>query len=65
MFYIFLSWEVYYIGIVNILVILGLSVLPYIAFILFAIVKKNIIAIIPIIIFIICHLMYGIVNFII
>lgn len=61
----FLCWAVYYIGIVNMLVTLGLSVLPCIAFILFAVDRKNIITIIPIINFTVCHLIYGIVNFII
>lgn len=61
----FISWIVYYIGIVNALVILGLTIPPCLAFLFFAIDRKNGIAVIPIVIFTFCHLIYGIVNFII
>lgn len=61
----FISWIVYYIGIVNALVILGLTIPPCLAFLFFAIDRKNGIAIIPIVIFTFCHLIYGVVNFII
>lgn len=61
----FLSWIVYYGGIVNEIVILGLTIPPCLAFLFFAIDKNNGIAVIPISIFTICHLIYGIVNFII
>jgi len=61
----FTSWIIYYIGIVNILVILGLTIPPCLAFLLFAIDRKNFIAVIPISIFTICHLIYGIANFMI
>lgn len=60
----FISWIVYYAGIVNTIVILGLIVLPCLAFLFFAIDRKNGIAIIPILIFTICHFIYGVVNFI-
>lgn len=61
----FCSWIVYYSGIVNAIVILGLTIPPCLAFLFFAIDRKNGIALIPIIIFTICHLRYGVVNFII
>lgn len=61
----FISWGVYYIGVVNAVVILGLSIPPCLAFLVFAIDRKNKIAIIPILIFTACHIIYGIVNFII
>ncbi len=61
----FISWIFYYVGIVNALVILGLTILPCLAFLFFAIDRKNGIAIIPISIFTICHLIYGVVNFMI
>lgn len=61
----FISWIVYYMGIVNALVILGLTIPPCLAFLFFAIDRKNGIAIIPISIFTICHLIYGVVNFMI
>lgn len=61
----FVSWTVYYVGIVNIIVILGLTILPCLAFLFFEIDRKNGIALIPISVFTICHLIYGVVNFII
>lgn len=61
----FISWIVYYAGMVNPFVILGLTVLPCLAFLFFAIDRKNGIAIIPITVFTICHFIYGMVNFII
>lgn len=61
----FISWVVYYIGVVNAVVILGLTIPPCLTFLVFAIDRKNKIAIIPISIFTVCHIIYGIVNFII
>lgn len=61
----FLSWILYYGGIVNAIVILGLTIPPCLVFLFFAIDRKNGIALIPILIFTICHLIYGVVNFII
>ncbi|MCM1044200.1 MAG: hypothetical protein NC417_01710 [Candidatus Gastranaerophilales bacterium] len=61
----FASWAVYYIGTVNTVVILGLTIPPCLAFLFFAIDRKNKMAIIPIFIFTICHTIYGIVNYII
>lgn len=60
----FASWEGYYAGITNKVIILGLTVFPCLAFMLFAIDRKNKIAVLPIFIFTICHLIYGVVNFI-
>lgn len=59
------SWIAYYNGMVNAVVILSLTILPCLAFLSFAIDRKNGIALIPISIFTICHLVYGVVNFII
>ena len=59
----FLSWIVYYAGIVNAVVISGLTIPPCLAFLFFAMDRKNGIALIPISIFTICHLIYGVVNF--
>lgn len=61
----FASWVFYYIGITNAIVVLGLTIPPCFAFLFFAIDRKNMLAVIPISIFTICHLIYGIVNFII
>lgn len=60
----FISWAVYYTGIVNAAVILGLTVPPCLAFLVFAIDRKNHIAIVPVSIFTVCHIVYGTVNFI-
>lgn len=61
----FVSWIVYYAGIVNAAVILGLTVPPCLVFLFFAIDRKNGIAIIPTLVFTVCHLIYGVANFII
>ncbi len=61
----FTSWIFYYIGITNAVVILGLTVPPCLAFLFFALDRKNMLAVIPISIFTVCHLIYGTVNFII
>ena len=59
------SWIVYYNGMVNVIVILGLTIPPCLAFLSFAIDRKNGIALIPISIFTICHVVYGVANFIV
>lgn len=59
------SWVMYYFGLTNAAVILGLTIPPCLAFLLFAVDRKNRIAVIPITVFAICHLVYGIVNFIV
>ena len=61
----FASWISYYMGIVNHVVILGLTVFPCLSFMFFAVGRKNRIAVVPILIFTICHLIYGVVNFIV
>ncbi len=60
----FASWIFYYAGITNALVIVGLTVPPCLAFLFFSIDRKNYVALIPIAIFTICHIVYAIVNFI-
>lgn len=61
----FICWIFYYIGISEAVVILGMTIFPCLAFLFFTIDRKNNIAIIPIFIFTICHLIYGITNYII
>lgn len=61
----FASWIGYYFGIVNAVIILGLTIPPCLAFMFFAIDRRNMIAVVPISMFLFCHLIYGIVNFII
>ena len=59
------SWVFYYLGVTNGLVILGLTIPPCLAFLFFAIDRKNYISIVPIAIFTVCHVIFGVVNFII
>ncbi len=59
----FASWAFYYIGVTNAVVILGLTIFPCLAFLFFAIDRRNIPAVIPISLFAICHLIYAAVNF--
>ena len=59
------SWIAYYNGMTNAIVILGLTIPPCLAFLFFAIDRKNGIALIPISIFTICHVVYGVANFIV
>ena len=61
----FISWVFYYGGITNAFVILGLTIPPCMAFLFYSIDRKNVVAVVPTIIFTICHLIYGIVNYII
>ena len=62
---IFACWMFYYCGITNAVIILGLTIPPCMAFLFFAIDRKNYISIVPISIFTICHFIYGVVNYII
>lgn len=59
------SWIFYYIGFTNAVVIFGLTVPPCLAFLFFAADRRNMLAVVPILIFTVCHLIYGVVNFII
>ena len=61
----FLCWILYYMGMTGALVILGLTICPCLAFLCFAIDRKNIIAVLPISVFTICHFIYGLVNFVV
>ncbi|MGN1113707.1 MAG: hypothetical protein ACI4RC_01140 [Oscillospiraceae bacterium] len=61
----FISWIFYYVGVTNALVILGLTISPCLAFLFYAVDRKNMIAVVPVSIFMICHLIYGIFSFII
>ena len=60
----FTGWILYYNGITNSLVIIILTLSPCLAFIFFALDSKNIIAVVPAVCFTICHLIYGVVNFV-
>ncbi|HHT14696.1 MAG: hypothetical protein ACOX6G_10475 [Christensenellales bacterium] len=60
----YISWLAYYRGLAGAIVILGLSVPPCMAFILYAIDRKNWVAVIPALGFTIGHIIYAMVNFI-
>ena len=59
------GWIFYYCGITGKSIILVLTLAPCLAFLFFAIDRKNRIAIIPVSVFTLCHLVYGVVNFVI
>ena len=61
----FIGWILYYNGIVNLIAIILLTIPPCMAFILYAVDRKNVIAIIPTVIFTVCHVRYVAVNYII
>ena len=61
----FVGWILYYNGIVNPIVIELLTIPPCMAFIIYTIDRKNIVATIPAIIFTVCHVIYGVFNYII
>lgn len=60
----FACWVFYYAGIVNVFVIVGLTIPPCLAFLFFAIDRKNNVALIPVLIFTVCHFVHAMVNFI-
>lgn len=59
-----IGWYFYYLGITTPLVIMDLCLAPSIVFILFSISRKNWLALIPTIVFTICHTLFGYINFI-
>ena len=61
----YLGWIFYYQGMVNSIVIMLLTLPPCFSFIVYTIDRKNMIAAIPTVIFTICHIIYGVANFII
>lgn len=61
----FTGWIFYYNGVTNAVVVLALSIFPCLAFLFFAVDRKNMIAVVPTLIFTICHIIYAVVNFII
>ena len=59
------GWALYYAGFAGPPVIVLLTLPPCLCFLFFALDRKNMIALPPIAVFTVCHLLYGIVNFII
>lgn len=60
----FMCWVVYYIGVTNAVIVLGLTIPPCIVFVLYGIDRKNYIALVPALVFLVCHLIYAIANYI-
>ena len=60
----FTGWAIYYTGITSAIIILDLCLAPCGALLLYALTRKNITAVISAGGFTLCHLIYGIVNFI-
>lgn len=61
----YIGWALYFTANVSPIVILLLTVPPCLAFILFAIDRKNLLAVIFAAVFAVCHLVFGVVNFVI
>lgn len=61
----FTGWVFYYSGTVSAIIILCLTLPPCMAFLLFALDRKNMPAFIPAAVFTVCHMIYAAVNFII
>ena len=61
----YISWAAYYTGIVNAAVILGLCLAPCGAFLVFALARKNGLALAAAGAFTVCHLIFAFVNFLI
>ena len=57
------GWAIYYSGITNAAVILGLCLVPCGAFLLFALARKNGVALVAAGAFTVCHLAFAVVNF--
>ncbi|EFV01533.1 hypothetical protein HMP0721_0926 [Pseudoramibacter alactolyticus ATCC 23263] len=60
-----LGWIAYYMGNIGLLTILDLCIAPSLAFIVFAIYRRNYPTLILAMIFTVCHVIFGVVNFII
>lgn len=58
----FASWIFYYVGAVNEIIILGLTIPPCLAFLSFAVDRKNLFAVIFASLFTVLHLIYGLVK---
>ena len=56
------AWIFYFIGIVNIPIFLFLSIAPCMAYLLYAIYRRNFIAVIPTAIFTVCHFIFALVK---
>ncbi len=60
----FVGWILYYCGMVSPIVIMLLTLPPCMAFVIYTVDRRNVIATIPAVIFTVCHIIYGFANFI-
>ena len=58
------AWIAYYMGYASNAAVVSLCVFPCVAFLAFEAQRKNILAMIPTALFSVCHLIYGLVNFV-
>ena len=58
----YLCWIIYYIG-ANAFTVMGLTILPCFAFVCLSFYKNNMIALVPVLIFTVCHFVYALSNF--
>lgn len=61
----YICWVLYYLSVTNAPVIIGQAVLPCVAYILLAIERRNMPALIPAAAFTVCHVIFAVCNFII
>lgn len=61
----YVGWVFYYNGVTTPLLVIDLCIAPSLAFMLYSIFRRNIIALVLSTAFMVCHLIYGIVNFIV
>ena len=59
------GWAIYYTGATNAAVIACLTVPPCLALLLYAVGRKNLIAAVPAAVFMVCHVIFALVNFVI
>lgn len=60
----YLSWVFYLCGSRSKIILLSLTLFPWLAFILYALDRKNYIALVPLSVFSVCHIIYCLYNFI-
>lgn len=59
----FVGWVFYYSGVASAIIVIDLTIAPCLAFILFCIARKNVVALDSAAVFTVCHLIHGVVNF--
>lgn len=60
----FAGWVFYYQGVADAVIILDLCIAPCLAFLFFSLDRKNAFAVVPVLIFAVCHFISGVMNFI-